>query len=411
MEHPNHFVVLASGQDKPGLVELVTGALADRGCNIIDIEQSVVRGLFIITLLVDPPPAFQEDPVPVFQATYDALAGDVGLVVHVSPYHAGRRQLEANTAVLTILGKDRPGIVYGLAKFLAHHDVNIQRTKMISRGELIAMEMELDVAPLLGERGLTGAPALPVFRKALQDHCEGEEIGHIFQLRDVYDKEKKVIVFDMDATLVNGETINHIARCTPHHAEVARITEQAMRGELDFRAALKARVRLLEGVPYAELERIAQQIELNPGAIELVDALKKMGYKIALISGGFTVFTEQIKTRLGLDYAFGNKLVVGEDGVLTGEVNENLIVDGEKKGEILQWLARVEQISPEQIVAVGDGNNDRFMLQNAGLGIGFEPKEILKQSTDGVLSRNLFGILFCLGIPDKKLREFVERPP
>ncbi len=398
------FVVQASGRDQPGLVQEITGLLATAGCNIVDIEQTVIRGLFSIVMLVESPDAFDRDPISYFRGLYRPIAEKTGLLIGVDPYSEGRRKGEKSYGVLTIIGKDRPGIVHSLANFMADSGVNIHKIKMISRGELIAMEMLVDISEVYNPHNQI---RWHEFRKSLQNTCEAIETSHIFQLEGSFDQEKKLIVFDMDSTLVDGETINRIAEETGFGDRVAELTRQAMEGKMEFRQALRERVKLLKGVKFETLEMIADSLELTPGAAELVHALKTMGYKIALISGGFTIFTDKIKQKLGLDYAFGNKLVV-RDGVLTGEVVENLIIDGQKKGEILQWLASVEKISPEQIVAVGDGDNDRFMLENAGLGIGFQPKEILKQYSDGILTKNLFGILYCLGLPDKKISQLTE---
>ncbi|MHA1733869.1 MAG: phosphoserine phosphatase SerB [Promethearchaeota archaeon] len=401
------FVVQASGRDGPGLVQKVTGILARGGYNIVDIEQTVIRGLFSIVMLVEPPPGQGEGPVELqgLREEYKGVARETGLLVDVVPYSEGRRRGEKENAILTIIGKDRPGIVHSLSEFMASHGANIHKIKMIARGDLIAMEMRVDVSDFA--RGGNQA-LLFEFRKALQDSCEELGLSHVFQLEGKFEREKKLIVFDMDSTLVDGETINRIAEETGFGEQVAELTRRAMEGELPFREALKERVKMLRGVKYEVLERIADSLELTPGAAELVDALKTMGYKLALISGGFTVFTEKMKEKLKLDYAFGNKLVI-ENGVLTGEVDENLIIDGKKKGEIIQWLATVEKISPDQIVAVGDGDNDRFMLENAGLGIGFRPKDVLKAHSDGILSQNLFGILYCLGLPDKKIDQLAKK--
>ncbi|GAB4305424.1 MAG: phosphoserine phosphatase SerB [Promethearchaeota archaeon] len=393
-------VVWASGRDQPGLVERVTRPLAQKNCNIVDIEQTVVRGLFSIVMLVEVPDEFEGDPVEQLRRDYAENFKDSALIVNVDPYVEGRRRTEKVEASLTVLGRDRPGIVNALSRLMASFSVNILRVKMISRGELIAMRMDVDLSDL---QSPGNSSKMYQFKERLRATCDELDVSHVLQVGTSKIVEKKLIVFDMDATLVEGETIVRIAHETGFQEEVERLTREAMEGKMDFVEALKARVKLLKGVKLSTLEAIADDLKLTPGAQELIQTLKAMGFKIALISGGFSLFTEHLKEKLGLDYAFGNKLVV-EDGVLTGEVDENLIIDAKKKGEILRWLAKVERISPEQIVAVGDGSNDRFMLENAGLGIGFEPKEVLKKISDGVLSKNLFGLLYCLGLPEKKLR-------
>jgi phosphoserine phosphatase len=237
-------------------------------------------------------------------------------------------------------------------------------------------------------------------RALLRSNCESLGLDLVVQRLDKFQKEKRLIVFDMDMTIVDFETINRLASVVGATEEVRTITEKAMNGEMEFSEALRQRVRLLKGMPLSSLEEIARDLTLTPGSAELIHHLKEVGYKIALISGGFTYFTDVLKERLGFDYTFANELEI-KDGVLTGEV-KGQIIDAKEKGNIVNELARREGISPDNIVAVGDGANDCLMIQNAGLGVAFNAKEILKKVSDGSLSsNNLIGLLNVLGIADK----------
>jgi len=181
---------------------------------------------------------------------------------------------------------------------------------------------------------------------------------------------------------------------------VKEITRKAMEGKMSFKEALIERVKLLKGLPVEVLEKIYNQIELTEGARELIQSLKRAGYKVALVSGGFTYFTEKLKKELGFDYAFGNELEI-KDGKLTGRI-KGRIIDAEEKGRIIEELAKKEGISKENIVAVGDGANDKIMIENAGLGIAFNAKEILKEVADGTLSKeNLIGLASILKLPNE----------
>ncbi|HJO63318.1 MAG TPA: phosphoserine phosphatase SerB, partial [Desulfobacterales bacterium] len=198
-----------------------------------------------------------------------------------------------------------------------------------------------------------------------------------------------------------GEELGKMAKVSER---VKEMTDRAMKGELDFKQAVKERVRLLKGLPAEQLELLSKTIRLTPGAEELISMLHFMGYKVAVISGGFSFFTNYLKKRLHLDYVYTNELVI-RDGEITGEIKGD-IIDAEKKGEIIQEIAELENISVDQIVAVGDGANDRFMLKNAGLAIAFSPKEILKKYSDGIINNdNIFGLLYFLGIPESHLKE------
>ncbi len=394
-------VVSATGEDEPGLVAKITKEIAERKYNIIDIEETVVRGLFSIIIIVEIPDA-DVAKLPALQETYQQLEKHTRLLISVKPYKEGRRPAESDFSVITIIGKDRPGIVARVSGFLYSKNVNINRIKMIARGDFIAMEMHVDIKALTISK--------TQFREELKSICAELDLGVIFQPETRYNKAKKLIVFDMDSTLVEGETILQIAEGSGTQKQVAEITERASNGQMDFRQALKERVKLLKGIPVSFLEKVANHMTLTPGAEELIQSLKLMGYKIALISGGFTYFTDHLKERLGLDYAFGNKLVIDEtNGVLTGEVVDNLIIDAKKKAEILTWLAKVENVSKDEIVAVGDSDTDRIMIQNAGLSIGFNPKKILSIATDGNIKQNIFSIIYSLGIPDRKLQSMSQK--
>jgi phosphoserine phosphatase len=238
-------------------------------------------------------------------------------------------------------------------------------------------------------------------RSQLKKECEGLGLDVVIQDLGRSRKEKRLIVFDMDMTIVDFEIINRLASFAGVDEQVKAITDRAMNGEMDFKESLRQRVRLLKGMPLSTLQEIAADLQLTPGSEELIHHLKQVGYKIALISGGFTYFTDVLKERLGFDYAFANDLEI-EDGVLTGEIKGE-IIDAEAKGRIIYDLAEREKISPDNIVAVGDGANDCLMIKNAGLGVAFNAKEVLKKVSDGSLSReNLLGLLNVLGLAEKE---------
>ncbi|MEM1511971.1 MAG: phosphoserine phosphatase SerB [Candidatus Jordarchaeales archaeon] len=391
-------VVTATGRDRPGLVAELTSIVAGVNGNIVDIEEIVMRGLFAIFMIVDLSRAFTS--MEELRERIVAKGREVGLQVSVEPYVPGRRKADKKLVFINILGKDRPGIVAAVSSLLRDYNVNIERIRMIARGEMFAMEMVADVSEVSGD--------LEEVKSRLKAKCEEMELSAIVQREDVFGVPKRLVVFDMDSTLVEQEIIDEIAKVAGVGEEVYEITRQAMEGKIDFKEALRRRVKLLAGLKVEELEKVAQNIRLTPGARELIQALKSMGCKVALISGGFTYFTDRLKELLGLDYAFGNKLII-KDGVVTGEVEEP-IIDAERKAEIIEWIAENEGISKDEIVAVGDGANDRFMLKNVGLGIAFNAKEILKQVADGVISqKNLLSILYAFGIPQQDIEKYVNQ--
>jgi phosphoserine phosphatase len=208
----------------------------------------------------------------------------------------------------------------------------------------------------------------------------------------------------MDSTIVDGEIIDEMARVAGVGQKIAAITEKGMRGEVDFSESLRARVSFLKGLKMRSLESIAKTFNLTKGSEELIAALKEMGFKVALISGGFSYFTDVLKKRLGFDYAFGNELEINK-GRLTGRIRGR-IIDAKRKAEVLDVICCKEGVTRDEVVAVGDGSNDQIMVANAGLGIAFNAKEILKKVADGAITKDhMKGILYCLGISDLDLRK------
>jgi len=381
------FVVSAIGKDRPGLVYSISNAMAQLGINIVDIDARAIRGLFTVFLVVDIEPA---------QCTYeqmvqaiDSCADNFDLGVRVEPYQAGRRKVDKHMMLLTVMGADRPGIVAETTHELSNSGFNIESARMIARGEYIAMEIVVDASEVTD---------IKAFRKRLIRFMEGNGLDISLREHDLFQKPKRVVIFDVDSTIIKEEIINEMARVAGVGEDVEKVTEKAMNGEMDFKQAVRQRVRLLKGLKADQLEKLSQGVTLTPGTEELISTLHSMGYKIGVVSGGFTFFTDFLKERLKLDYVFANELEI-VDGEVTGEIKGE-IIDAERKGELIKLIAEKEQITPDQIVAVGDGANDRFMLENAGLAIGFNPKEILKEYSDGLISsKNLSGLRYFLGIP------------
>ncbi len=387
-------LITATGRDKPGLIAEITGVVARANVNIVDIEAFSMRGLFAIFMIVDCRAAAA--PVESLRAQLLDIGKRIGLDIAVEPYVAGRRRTDKKLVLLTTLGKDRPGIVAKVSKFLSEKKANIERIRMNAYGDLNAMEITADVRDI--------SSGFEDFRVGLEDVCREVGQGVVAQTEDVFRRPKRLIVFDVDSTLIDVEVIDKLAEAAGVGDKVREITEKAMNGKIAFKEALRERAKLLKGLRVETLDAIADSIEIKPGAEELVSTLKALGFKTALISGGFSYFVDRIKEQLGIDYAYSNKLVI-KDGRLTGEVEEP-VIDEKRKGELIGELAKKENLLREEIVAVGDGANDRFMLSNSGLGIAINPKDVLKKVADGVLTReNLRGMLYCLGAPEKKLRE------
>jgi phosphoserine phosphatase len=391
-----YIMITATGKDKPGLTAEITEMIAAANGNIVDIEAFSMRGLFAIFIILDC--CSISIPLEDLKNQFLSLGKKIGLEVTIDSIDAGQRKIGKKLVLLTTLGKDRPGIVAKVSRFLSQNNANIERIRMIAYGELNAMEILIDINDI--------TIPLEDFKQALNGTCK--EVGQdvVFQKDTVFRRPKRLIVFDVDGTLIDAEMIDELAQAAGVGGKVSEITSRAMNGEIEFKEALKERVRLLKGLDASILESIVENLDVTPGAEELITSLKALGYKVALISGGFIQFVERIKEKLGIDYVYANTLVI-EDGKLTGELVEP-IIDAERKAELMREIAEKENLLMEQVVAVGDGANDRFMLQNSGLGIALYPKEVLQKVAAGVITKeNLAGILYCLGAPEEKLKELV----
>jgi phosphoserine phosphatase len=389
------YVISVIGKDQVGIVSEVTQLLFKQGLNIIDIEQTVIHAQFTMVLLIQPlQPHFKPN---LLRTHLNQLAKRWGMNITMTPLHEfkGLRLAETKKSyVLTLLGADRPGVVAAFSSTLAKHHCNIERIKMIARGEFFAMEMWVD----LREANFS------ILSQDLTTVAKKVGMDIIVQPEHIFNKRKKVIVFDMDSTIVDGEIIDEMAKLAGVGKKVAAITKRGMRGEIDFPESLRRRVSLLKGLRIKNLESLARTFKLTKGSEELILALKEMGFKVALISGGFSYFTDILKKRLEFDYAFGNKLEM-KRGKLTGRM-KGRIIDAKRKAEILDEICRKEGITRDEVVAVGDGSNDRIMVANAGLGIAFNAKEILKKVADGAITKDhMKGVLYCLGITDRDLRK------
>ncbi|AIY90906.1 phosphoserine phosphatase SerB [Geoglobus acetivorans] len=373
------------GIDKPGIVFRITDLLARANVNIVDIEQNVLQGIFTMFIVGDATGAGLS--IDELKAELDRISHEIGVYYHLSPFERVKVGGK-NRYIVTVIGKDRVGIVRDVSGILFSYGANIERTSLTARDQLISISIVVDM----------GEADVQEVKNKLKQEIEKTGLDVVIQPYSVAKEEKRLIVFDMDSTLIDMEIIDELAKVAGVEEEVKKLTEKAMSGEIDFETALRERVKLLAGLPVEVMEKIYENIRLTEGAKELIESLKKAGYKVALVSGGFTYFTDKLKNELGLDYAFGNELEI-ENGKLTGRI-KGKIINAEEKARIIEEIARKEGIKKENIVAIGDGANDRIMIEKAGLGIAFNAKQALKEVADGLISKeNLIGLASILKLP------------
>lgn len=393
----NKMVLLTlTGPDRTGIIAAVTGHIAEAGARIRDIEQSVTHTLLSLSVLIDFPTGESDQKPLVKELLF--LAKELGLdldfqVISEAEY---RRKTTRNAFVVTILGGEVNALALArVSHILAEHAVNIERISKLTQGQLRCVEFLITTTPELDVKAMT--------RKLLHAGASvGVDIA--VQRESLYRRAKRLVVMDMDSTLIQVEVIDELARVAGVGEQVADITERAMNGELDFPGALRERVALLKGLKAEALEQVYRNIPLTPGARNLVTILKRLGFKTAVISGGFQFFTDRLKADLGLDYAYANGLEI-VDGVVTGQV-AGTIVDGARKAQLLEEIAGKEGITLDQTIAIGDGANDLPMLGRAGLGIAFNAKARVREQADfHINQQNLDSILYLIGLSEREMAE------
>lgn len=395
-------LITISGEDQPGLTAGITAILAEYAVNVLDIGQAVIHATLSMGVLVEIPAAGDQARV---SAALQSYAGQHNMRLRinpVSPDSYGRwveGQGRARYIITLLARKITANQLARVTAVVSDHGLNIDSINRLSGriplGELPALSkacVEFSVRGSLQDAA--------VFRRDLLEVTAALEVDLALQQDNMYRRNRRLVAFDMDSTLIEAEVIDELAKLAGVGAQVGAITERAMRGEIDFNESFRARVALLKGLEEDALQRVAGRLKITEGAEHLIATLRTLGYKTAILSGGFTYFAHHLQARLGMDYVYANELDI-VDGRVTGNI-VGTIVDGERKAELLRQLAREEGVDLQQVIAVGDGANDLPMLSIAGLGIAFRAKPLVKQTAEQSISTlGLDAILYLLGFSDK----------
>jgi len=400
----NHILLITiSGEDQPGFTAGLTAILVDHSVSILDIGQSVIHATLSLGLLVELSENYAGEQV-VEAVRNFALERDLRAVTSVVSPESYSYWVEAQGLaryIITLLArKITSDQLARVTAVISKHGLNIDSINRLSGRIPLGEPPALSKACVeFSARGSIRDSA--VFRRELLEVAGVLEVDLAFQQDNMYRRTRRLVAFDMDSTLIEAEVIDELAKLAGVGEQVSAITERAMRGEIDFSESFRARVALLEGLEESALDRVASELKITEGAEHLISTLRTLGYKTAILSGGFTYFAKHLQARLGMDYVYANELDIAQ-GVVTGKI-QGEIVDGARKAQLLQQLADDLGIDLQQVIAVGDGANDLPMLSIAGLGIAFRAKPLVKKSAEQSISTlGLDAILYLLGISDKQ---------
>ncbi|WP_243057719.1 phosphoserine phosphatase SerB [Nocardioides sp. SR21] len=387
---PETLLITLTGTDRPGVTSAVFTALSSAGVEVLDIEQIVLRGRLILGVLVTAP-----RKLPKIIETVQSTASALGMHVEVEQGVGDNKARGAGRSHVTVIGSPlHASAMAAVAGRIADAGANIDRIERMARYPVTAIDLHVSGA------------STEALRTVLASEAARQSIDIAVQPASLMRRGTRLIVMDVDSTLIQGEVIEMLAAHAGFEPEVAEITEAAMRGEIDFEESLRRRVALLEGVPATAIDEVYDAIVLAPGARTMVRTLRRLGYRFAIVSGGFSQITDRLAEDLGIHFARANELEIA-DGRLTGRI-VGPVVDRAGKAAALREFAAEIGVPVAAVIAIGDGANDLDMLNAAGLGIAYNAKPLVRDAADtSVNVPYLDAILYLLGISREEI-EFAD---
>lgn len=385
-------LVTVSGPDGPGITARLMKIISDYKVAVLDMGQAVTHGLLSLSFVLELDSSEKNNSGNVLKdLLFEANMIGLTLSYKVVEKQINTPEMEGDKFIVTCVSPEiiTAKFVSDLAQTLANHKINIERIDKVSPREFSSMEISTSISKTLDTKSL---------KEELMKVSTVHRVDVAFLKDNVFRRNKRLIVFDMDSTLIQTEVIDELADLCGVGEEVRKVTHRAMNGEMDFDESLRQRVSKLKGLEVEKLQTVLENLPFTPGVEEFIKTIKTLGYKVALISGGFTFFADALKVKLSLDYSFANVLEI-KDGKLTGNVT-GTIINANQKALLVKLIAQQENISLEQVVAIGDGANDLPMLATAGLGIAFHAKDVVRREAQQHLSHGpMTSILYFLGIP------------
>ena len=381
-------VVTVSGRDRPGITASFSRILLDHDVEIIDIDQASLQDFLGLSFLLDLSGSSAAKDSVLKDLLFEANRLEMQLNFQLLSEKDQLERRDKNLFVVTLFGGTRT--LAEISTILGDHKANIEKISNLSRRKADCIELTINAKRV---------PSLTRLKEALMTASYEFNIDLAIQKMEAYRKSKRIVFFDMDQTLLDMEVVDEMARAAGVYDEVSRVTEKAMRGDLDFEDSLRQRVGLMKGLTEEKMIEVRDKLKLSEGAEELIAILKRLGFKVGVISGGFTFFTEHLKRELDLDFCYANELEF-KNGSLTGRVTGDVLDDAEK-AKLLHRVSKEMSVMMDQSVAIGDGANDRLMLGQAGLGIAYNAHAGLRNSASMNLGhRRLLNILYILGITE-----------
>ena len=401
----NEIILLnVSGQDKPGLTSSLTKALTEYGAKILDIGQANIHNTLSLGILFEIKKNSSSAPVlkDLLFKSYELGINAKFTPVSIKEYEEWVSSQGKNRYIITLLGEKLDAEqISAVTSVISDINLNIDAIKRLTgRISLVKKEAYQRASIQLSVRGEIKDKSYVTAK--LMEISHDLDVDIAFQEDNIFRRNRRLVCFDMDSTLIQAEVIDKLAELAGVGDEVKAITESAMQGEIDFNESFKRRMSLLKGLSEEVLQEVAENLPITKGAHRLISTLKSYGFKTAILSGGFTYFGKYLQKELGIDYVHANQLEI-KDGVLTGGYLGE-IVDGNKKAEYLKEIAEKEGIDINQTIAVGDGANDLPMIDLAGLGIAFHAKPKVKENAQSSISSiGLDGVLYLLGYHDRHI--------
>lgn len=377
------YIVYGIGSDSVGLVGEITTPISQVNGNIVDMRQDVLHGLFTIYMVVDLKRAAV--PVEEFSGLLSTITRETGVNLFMEKYTPVLRSTERKNMLVTLVGQDKPGIIAAITEKLGKYNINIETSEVVARESIFLMDLLTDVSN----------SSLPMenLKAVVREIMQAVRINTMFQSEDVFNKKKKIVLFDVAGSFIDPDTVSEIMK----QAGISRDALIGREGETEI-AYMHRTAGYLEGLPLQVIDAVVDSIQISRGTQELLQTLKIMGYKIGLISGGFTFFTDSLRKRLDIDYSFGFEVPVDDDAkTIVGDIPAGLI-QGIDREEIIASVMDLEAVSAEDITVISDRGGDYPLTP--GIRLEFDMKVILDFMNQHVLSRDaLTGLLRSFGIP------------